>query len=46
MTVPTIADLIEEARDFTSRMTGQPWACELIERLLDALGVEPEKEEP
>lgn len=29
--------LIEEAKDFTERMTSQPWACELIERLLDVL---------
>lgn len=29
--------LIEEAKDFTERMTSQPWACELIDRLVSAL---------
>lgn len=29
--------LIAEAADFTERMTGQPWACELIDRLASIL---------
>lgn len=39
---PSISDgeveaLIAEAADFTERMTGQPWACELIDRLASIL---------
>lgn len=36
--------LIEEAKDFSERMTSQPWACELIDRLIAAL--EPAAPEP
>ena len=29
------AKLLAEARDFAERMTSQPWACELVERMAD-----------
>lgn len=32
--------LLDEADDFAERMTSQPWACELIERLAAALRAE------
>lgn len=32
-----VQKLLEEAEDFTDRMTGQPWACEIIERLVEAI---------
>lgn len=32
-----VQKLLEEAEDFTDRMTGQPWACEIIERLVEVI---------
>lgn len=38
-TTPALNDdlvaLLDEADDFASRMTGQPWACELVQKLAD-----------